>query len=38
MEAAETESDRDLVWSGPSTPTPRKSRVDRPGRLLVDMR
>jgi hypothetical protein len=37
MEAAETESDTDLVRSGPSTPTSRKSRVDPPGRLLGDM-
>jgi hypothetical protein len=31
MEAAETESDTDLLQLGPSTPTPRTSRVDPPG-------
>jgi hypothetical protein len=38
MEATETESDTDLVQPGPSTPTPRKFRVDPPGRLSGDMR
>jgi hypothetical protein len=38
MEAAETESDADLVWPGLSTPTPRKSHVEPPGRLSGDMR
>jgi hypothetical protein len=37
MEAAETESDTDLARPGPSTPTPRTSRVDPPGQLLGDV-
>jgi hypothetical protein len=37
MEAAGTESDTDLVRPGPSTPTPRTSRVDPPGQLSGDM-
>jgi hypothetical protein len=38
MEAAERDSDTDLVQLGPSIPTPYMSRVDPLGRLLGDMR